>query len=327
MTKKVTALVCGAGGFIGGHLVDRLKAEGRFVVGLDMKQSEFHTNAADDFIICDLRDQSMTAQSFRHKFDEVYHLAADMGGAGYVFTGENDAKIMYNSTQMTLNVLDRCQEMGISQLFYSSSACIYPQENQLDADTPNCAEATAYPANPDSDYGWEKLYGERLFQAFSRNFQMTAKIGRYHNIYGRRGVWQGGLEKSPAALCRKIAMAPDGGSIDIWGDGQQTRSFLHIEDCLSATLRLMRSEFFGPVNIGSEEMISIDQLARLIIGFSGKNLDIQHVPGPLGVRGRNSNNNIIRDKLAWEPSVSLQVGMSDLYNWVQSEVLKANGDY
>ena len=260
-----TALVCGAGGFIGNHLVKRLKNEGFWVRGIDLKNPEFSPTFADDFIIGDLRDPGICRNATDRKFDEVYQLAADMGGAGYVFTGENDADIMHNSALINLNMLEACYKQGISRIFYSSSACIYPEYNQQDPDNPVCSEDSAYPAAPDSDYGWEKLFSERLYLAFRRNYGIEVRIARYHNIFGSEGTWQGGKEKAPAALCRKVSEANDGGEILIWGDGSQTRSFLYIDECLEGTLRLMRSDFTGPVNIGSEEMVSINKLADIIV--------------------------------------------------------------
>src|SRR5690606_10249712 len=287
------ALVGGAGGFIGSHLVKRLKAEGFWVRGVDLKYPEFGPTAADDFIIADLRDQLEVKRAFDQRFDEVYQLAADMGGAAFVFTGEHDADIMHNSATINLNVVDACVKRNIKRIFYSSSACMYPEYNQLDPENPKCSEDSAYPAAPDSEYGWEKLFSERLYLAYHRNYGMEVRIARYHNIFGPEGTWTGGREKAPAAICRKVAEAPDGGEIEIWGDGEQTRSFLYIDECIEGTLRLMRSDFTGPVNIGSEEMVTINQLARMIMEIAGKRLTIRHVPGPQGVRGRNSDNRLI----------------------------------
>jgi nucleoside-diphosphate-sugar epimerase len=254
------------------------------------------------------------------KFDEVYQLAADMGGAGYIFTGENDADIMHNSALINLNVLEACHKRNIKHVYYSSSACMYPEHNQLDPDNPNCVESSAYPANPDSEYGWEKLFSERLYLAFNRNYGMSCRVGRYHNIFGPLGTWQGGKEKAPAAMCRKVAMCPDGGEIEVWGDGKQTRSFLYIDECIDATIRIMRSDILEPINIGSEEMIAINDLAKMAIDISGKNISIRNIPGPEGVRGRNSDNTLIRDYLSWAPSQPLRVGMEKAYKWISAQV-------
>lgn len=315
-----TALVCGAGGFIGGHLVKRLKAEGFWVRGVDLKFHDHVTTPADDYVVGDLREQLFVRSIIDQRFDEVYQLAADMGGAGYIFTGENDANVMQNSATINLNVLEECRKRNISRIFYSSSACMYPEHNQLDPDNPNCSEDSAYPANPDSEYGWEKLFSERLYLAYNRNHGMNCRVARYHNIFGPEGTWRGGKEKAPAAMCRKVACTPDGGAIEVWGDGLQTRSFLYVDECIEATLRLMRSDFEGPVNVGSEEMVTINDLAQMVIGISGKDLKIDNVPGPLGVRGRNSDNRLIREKLEWEPSTSLEAGLRQTYEWISSEV-------
>lgn len=320
MTK--TALVCGAGGFIGGHLVKRLKSEGFWVRGVDLKFNEHAETLADDFVVGDLREQTVVRAVVDRKFDEVYQLAADMGGAGYIFTGENDANVMHNSATINLNVLDACHKRNIKRVFYSSSACMYPEHNQLDPDNPNCAEDSAYPANPDSEYGWEKLFSERLYLAYNRNHGMQNRVARYHNIFGPDGTWDGGKEKAPAAMCRKVAMCEDGGSIDVWGDGLQTRSFLIVDECLEGSTRLLRSEFEGPVNIGSEEMVTINELAEMTIAISGKNITINNIPGPLGVRGRNSDNRLIKERLDWAPSDSLRKGMERTYNWIASEIQK-----
>ena len=318
--KKKQALVMGAGGFIGSHLVARLKGQGYWVRGADLKHPEFSRTVADDFLIGDLRHAATCRRIVDRPFDEVYQLAADMGGAGFVFTGDNDADIMHNSALINLQVLEACRAKKIKRMFYSSSACMYPRYNQTDAKRPVCSEDSAYPADPDSEYGWEKLFSERLYLAFARNHGMQVRIGRYHNIFGPEGVWCGGREKAPAALCRKVACAPDGGAIEIWGDGRQTRSFLYIDECLEGTLRLMRSAFCGPVNIGSEEMVSINQLARMIIAFSGKRLKIRHVRGPQGVRGRNSDNRLIKRKLGWKPSLPLSDGLIRTYEWINGQV-------
>jgi len=320
-----TALVCGAGGFIGSHLVKRLKAEGFWVRGVDLKFPEFGDTAADDFVKGDLRDPSICRAVTDRRFDEVYQLAADMGGAGFVFTGENDADIMHNSALINLNMVEACYKRNISRVFYSSSACMYPEHNQLDPDNPMTAEDSAYPAEPDSEYGWEKLFSERLFLAFHRNYGMDVRVARFHNIFGPEGTWDGGREKAPAALCRKVAETPDGGEIEIWGDGSQTRSFLYIDECLEGVLRLTRSDWVGPVNIGSEEMVSINQLAQMIMDIAGKRLSVRHIPGPTGVRGRNSDNRLIREKLGWAPSEPLVQGLERTYAWIEKQVRAASG--
>jgi len=317
-----TALVCGAGGFIGGHLVKRLKKEGFWVRGVDLKFHEHARTEADDFVIGDLRDQAFVRSVIDRRFDEVYQLAADMGGAGYVFTGTHDADIMHNSAMINLNVLDACHKRNIKRVFYSSSACMYPEHNQLDPDNPNCAEDSAYPANPDSEYGWEKLFSERLYLAYNRNYGMECRVARFHNIFGPEGTWEGGKEKAPAAMCRKVALCPDGGEIEVWGDGQQTRSFLYIDECLEGVLRLTRSDFEGPVNIGSEEMIKINDLAKMAIEISGKNISLRNIPGPVGVRGRNSDNRLIREKLDWAPDAPLREGMEKVYAWIAGEIAR-----
>jgi nucleoside-diphosphate-sugar epimerase len=316
------ALVLGAGGFIGSHLVRRLKSEGFWVRAVDLKYPEFSDTAADDFVIGDLRDQYICRQVVDRRFDEVYQLAADMGGAGYIFTGEHDADVMHNSATINLTALDACYRRNIKNIFYSSSACMYPSHNQEDPDNPNCAEDSAYPANPDSEYGWEKLFSERLYLAYNRNYGMNCRIARFHNIFGPEGTWIGGREKAPAAICRKVASAQNNGTIEIWGDGKQTRSFLYIDDCLEGVVRLMRSSFAGPVNIGSEEMVTINQLAEMVIAISKKRLSITHVPGPMGVRGRRSDNRLIKAKLAWEPTEQLMRGLERTYAWIQKQVVR-----
>ncbi len=319
-----TALVLGGGGFIGSHLVRRLKSEGFWVRAVDLKYPDFSDTDADDFVIGDLRDQYICRQVIDRHFDEVYQLAADMGGAGYIFTGEHDADVMHNSATINLNVLDTCYRRNLKNIFYSSSACMYPSHNQEDPDNPNCAEDSAYPANPDSEYGWEKLFSERLYLAYNRNYGMNCCIARFHNIFGPQGTWTGGREKAPAAICRKVASARDNETIEIWGDGKQTRSFLYIDECLEGVLRLMRSSFTGPVNIGSEEMVTINQLAEMAIRISGKHLSITHVPGPTGVRGRRSDNRLIKEKLGWEPSEKLVRGMEITYAWIDGQLYPNN---
>ena len=320
LKSKPTALVCGAGGFIGSHLVSRLVREGFWVRGVDLKYPSFSDTDADDFVLGDLRDQSLCRQVVDRRFDEVYQLAADMGGAGYIFTGEHDADIMHNSATVNLNLLDAAQKRNIKRVFYSSSACMYPAYNQEDPDNPVCTESSAYPAAPDSEYGWEKLFSERLYLAYNRNHGMVNRVARYHNIFGPQGTWQGGKEKAPAAVCRKVATAGNGGEIEIWGDGSQTRSFLYIDECLEGTLRLTRSDFEGPVNVGSEEMVTIDQLVDLVCDIAGKSLHKNHIPGPTGVRGRNSDNRLIGEKLNWKPSQSLRQGLEKTYSWIEQQV-------
>ena len=341
-TRKV--LVLGAGGFIGSHMVKRLRSEGCWVRGVDLKRPEFSESQANEFIQGDLRDVDFVRRvlefrgvrgNFYHSvpdrlvesFDEIYQFAADMGGAGFVFTGENDADIMHNSVQINLNVLE-CQrkqnerkETNHTKIFYSSSACMYPEHNQLDPDNPDCREESAYPANPDSEYGWEKLFSERLYFAYNRNHGIPVRVARYHNIFGPEGTWDGGREKAPAAICRKVARLPvDGGTIDVWGDGLQTRSFLYIDECIEATRRLMDSDFIGPVNIGSEEMVTINELVDTAAKVSGKVVEKNHIDGPLGVRGRNSNNDVVRRELGWDYSQSLEEGIRKTYKWIQAQI-------
>jgi len=321
MTKTKTALVCGAGGFIGSHLVKKLKQEGFWVRGIDLKSPKFSPTAADDFVIGDLRNQNVVEKILDSQFDEVYQLAADMGGAGYIFTGEHDADVMHNSAQINLHMAHFGVKARIKKIFYSSSACIYPEYNQMDPDNPKCSEDSAYPAAPDSEYGWEKLFSERLFLAFHKNYGLDVKIARFHNIFGPEGTWTGGREKAPAAMCRKVAETADGGEFEMWGDGKQTRSFLYIDECLDGVRRLMDSEFSGPVNIGSEEMVTINQLAQMAMEIGGKKQKIKHISGPLGVRGRNSDNKLIYKKLGWKPSKSLRDGMIKTYKWIEEQVL------
>ena len=328
-----TALVLGGGGFIGGHLARRLKDEGFWVRVVDIKTShEFFTNdeICHEYIEGDLRDPQVVERVIDREFDEVYQLAADMGGAGYIFTGDNDANVMHNSALVNLNVVYYATKAKVRRIFYSSSACMYPEYNQMDPDNPNCEESSAYPANPDSEYGWEKLFSERLFLAFNRNYGLDAKVARYHNIFGPQGTWDGGKEKAPAAMCRKAAEADS--EIEVWGDGAQTRSFMYIDECLEATIRLMRqNEFRGPVNIGSEEMVPINELAQIAIDLSGKDIKINNLDGqdfidkygfpcPLGVRGRNSDNKLYKEKLGWEPSMTLREGMAKTFEWINEQV-------
>ncbi len=316
------ALVCGGGGFIGGHLINQLKSEGYWVRGVDIKENEYDNNNADEFIIGDLRDPLVADEVVTADLTEIYQLAADMGGAGFVFTGTNDAAIMHNSVLCNLNILEAAKNKGVKRIFYSSSACMYPEYNQMDPNNPKCSEESAYPAAPDSEYGWEKLFSERLFLAYQKNHGIEARIARFHNIFGPQGTWDGGREKAPAAVCRKVAMAEDGGSIEIWGDGLQTRSFLIVDECVEGIRRLMNSDFSGPVNLGSEEMISLNDFAKMVIDISGKNLTINNIPGPLGVRGRNSDNHLIQEKLGWAPSTPLRTGVEKTYDWISEQIQK-----
>lgn len=316
------ALICGGGGFIGSHLINRLHEEGYWVRAVDLKKDEYGNDRADDFVLGDLRDPEVCRQVVTSDLDEVYQLAADMGGAGFVFTGDNDADIMHNSALCNINVLEETKNKGVGKIFYSSSACMYPEYNQLDPDNPQCAEDSAYPAAPDSEYGWEKLFSERLYLSYQRNYGLAVKVARFHNIFGPEGIWDGGREKAPAAICRKVAMAKDGDAIEIWGDGEQTRSFLIVDECLEGVRRLMESDFSGPVNIGSDEMISINDFTQMIIDISGKKIQIKHIPGPLGVRGRNSDNRLIREKLDWAPSQPLRVGIEKTYHWIADQVAR-----
>ncbi len=320
MNNKKTAIVCGAGGFIGGHLVNRLKKEGYWVRGVDLKENEYGNTAADDFVLGDLRNPVVCEKLFDRPIDEVYQLAADMGGAGYIFTGEHDAEVMHNSATINLNMCEASRIHGVKKIFYSSSACMYPEYNQLDPNNPKCSEESAYPAAPDSEYGWEKLFSERLYLAYNRNYKMEVRIARFHNIFGPQGTWRGGKEKAPAAVCRKVAESATG-EVEIWGDGKQTRSFLYIDECLEAVRRLMESDFTGPVNIGSEEMIAINDLVKMVAGIAKKDIKIKNIPGPTGVRGRNSDNKLIREKLGWAPSQPLVEGMTKTFNWISSQMM------
>jgi len=338
------ALVLGAGGFIGSHMVKRLRSEGYWVRGVDLKHPEFSTTEANEFVLGDLRDvrfvercvrfsgylgnfYQQIVDKFVEPFDEIYQFAADMGGAGFVFSGENDADIMHNSATINLNVLEaqrhlnEIKEVNKTKIFYSSSACAYPEYAQLTTDNPGLKESDAYPAEPDSEYGWEKLFSERLYFAYHRNHDIPVRVARYHNIFGPEGTWEGGREKAPAAICRKVAELPvNGGEIEVWGDGEQTRSFLIVDECVEATFRLMNSDFIGPVNIGSEEMVTINQLVDTAAKVSGKTVTKKHIDGPLGVRGRNSNNDLIREKLGWNYSMTLEDGISKTYNWILEQV-------
>ena len=317
------AIVLGAGGFIGGHLVKRLKQEGYFVKGIDLKYPEYGDPLADEFIIGDLRDPKIVDFVIDESFNEIYQLAADMGGAGYIFTGEHDADVMHNSAMINLNVADVANKKKVGKVFYSSSACMYPEYNQLDPNNPKTSEDSAYPANPDSEYGWEKLFSERLFLSYNRNYHLNVRIARFHNIFGPEGAWTNGKEKAPAAICRKVAETPEGRNIEIWGDGLQTRSFLYVDECVEGIRRLMESDFTGPVNIGSEEMVSINDFAKMIIELSGKKIGIKNIEGPTGVRGRNSDNHLIYQKLNWKPSDSLMNGIKKTYVWIAEQVASA----
>ena len=316
-------LVAGAGGFIGSHLVNRLKSEGFWVRGVDLKHPEFSPTSADEFIVGDLRSSELAAD-MTHGVAFVYQLAADMGGAGYIFTGENDAAVMHNSSLVNLNVLEAARRHGVDGIFYSSSACVYPARNQGNPDAPDCSEASAYPAEPDSEYGWEKLFSERLYLAYARNYGLSVRIARFHNVFGPEGTWTGGREKVPAAICRKVAEAADGGSIEIWGDGQQTRSFLYVDECIEGIRRLVQSDYSSPVNIGSEEIVSINDLATLVMGIAGKRLTRDHVQGPEGVRGRCSDNRLIREHLGWAPSDRLAEGLVPTYQWISAQVASSS---
>ena len=326
-----TALVLGAGGFIGSHMVKRLREEGFWVRGVDLKYPEYSATEAHEFVKGDLRDINLVTKVIKNpdkeSFDQIYQFAADMGGAGFVFTGDNDAHIMHNSVSINLNLLDQQSKLNNSlnknrtKIFYSGSACMYPEHNQNNPENPNCKEDSAYPANPDSEYGWEKLFSERLYFAYSRNYNIPVRIARYHNIFGPEGTWDGGREKAPAAICRKIASLPNsGGEIDVWGDGYQTRSFLYVDECIEATRRLIESNFSGPVNIGSEEMVSINKLVEITSKVAKKSVVKNHIEGPLGVRGRNSNNDLIREKLNWDYSQTLEEGISKTYKWINEQV-------
>ncbi len=336
---KKNALVLGGGGFIGGHLARRLKSEGFWVRVVDIKKShEFWENEeiCDEYICGDLRNPVLVSEIFDldsdQNFDEVYQLAADMGGAGYIFTGENDANVMHNSALINLNVVHEASIKKIGRIFYSSSACMYPEHNQLDPNNPNCIEHSAYPANPDSEYGWEKLFSERLFLAFNRNYNLDVRVARFHNIFGPQGTWEGGKEKAPAAMCRKVSLSD--GEIEVWGDGLQTRSFLFIDDCLDSILKFMRQDnFLGPVNIGSEEMVTINELAEIAINISNKDVSVKNIEGqefvnkygfecPVGVRGRNSDNKLFYEKMKWQPTLPLSYGMEVTYKWIDEQANK-----
>jgi GDP-D-mannose 3',5'-epimerase len=326
---KKTALVLGAGGFIGSHMVRHLRSEGYWVRGVDVKYPEYSVSEAHSFIQGDLTDFSVAENAVEcngEPFDEIYQFAADMGGAGYIFTGDHDADVMNNSASINLNVLRTVKNLNDrtgknkTTIFYSSSACIYPESIQMDPENPGLRENDAYPAGPDSEYGWEKLFSERLYFAYNRNYNIPVRVARYHNIFGPEGTWTGGREKSPAAICRKVAEVADGGEIEIWGDGEQTRSFLYIDECVEATYRLVQSDFMGPVNIGSEEMVTINQLADIAANVEGKTIIKKHIDGPLGVRGRNSNNDLIREKLGWDYSMTLQEGITRTYNWIKEQM-------
>jgi len=325
MAKMRYALVCGGGGFIGTHLVKRLKREGYWVRAVDLHHPEYSQTEADEFIVGDLRDQSFCRNVTEISFDEIYQLAADMGGAGFIFTGEHDADVMHNSGTINLNMVERARSSNAKRIFYSSSACVYAAYNQVDPENPNCSEDSAYPAAPDSEYGWEKLFSERLYLSFQRNFGLQVRIARFHNIFGPEGAWEGGREKAPAAICRKVAETPEGGEMEMWGDGLQTRSFLYIDECLEGVRRLVDSEFTGPVNIGSDEMVTLNRLANMAMEIAGKRVRIKHIPGPLGVRGRNSDNALIKLKLGWAPTLKLKDGLAKTYRWVAEQLKNKRG--
>jgi len=321
MDKK--AIVIGAGGFIGSHVAKRLKADGYWVRGVDLKAPEFSSSACDEFFIGDCRNPKVVDFIIDQKVDRVFQLAADMGGIGYIGNVDNDADVMRNSASININVADSAQRQKVDQVFFSSSACVYNEYNQVDPENPDCREDTAYPAHPDTEYGWEKLFSERLYMSYNRQYGMRNRVARFHNIFGEHGTWQGGKEKAPAAICRKVAMASDGESIDVWGDGLQTRSFLHIDDCVEGVMRLMDSDFTGPVNIGSDHLISINDLVAMVCDIAGKNLTINHIAGPQGVRGRNSNNDLIREKLNWVPKQDLRSDIEKTYRWIEEQVKAA----
>jgi len=319
-----TALELGAGGFIGSHLVTRLKLEGYWVRGVDIKYPDFSDSTADDFVIADLRDPLKTSvimyAPFQEPFDEVYQLAADMGGAGYINTGDHDADVVHNSMLINLNVLNEAQKKNVKKIFYASSACVYNEHNQLNPENPNCKEDTVYPAQPDSEYGWEKLFSERLYATYNRNYGIDIRVARFHNIFGPEGTFDGGKEKAPAAICRKVAKILTGGEIEVWGDGLQTRSFLYIDEAIEGVRRLMNSDYKEPINIGSEEIISMNRLANLVASLADKNIKIKNIPGPQGVRGRTSDNTLIKEKLGWAPSQPLHVGLTETYKWIASKI-------
>ena len=330
------AVVLGAGGFIGSHMVKRLKKEGFYVIGVDLKNPEFSKTEADEFVVGDLRNPELVSTVIDSNVDELYQFAADMGGAGYIFTGDHDADVMHNSALVNLNVVHECTAKKVKKVFYSSSACMYPEHNQVDPDNPNCTEDSAYPAEPDSEYGWEKLFSERLYLSFNRNYGLNVRIARFHNIFGPEGTWDGGKEKAPAAMCRKVAMSKKGDSIEVWGPGNQTRSFLYIDECIEAVRRLMQSDFMGPVNIGSEEMISINDFAKMAIKVSGRDLGIYNIDGddfvkkyghkcPIGVNGRNSDNTLYLDKIGWKVSHPLIEGMEKTYDWINLQIINGSG--
>ena len=321
MEKKIKkALICGAGGFIGSHMAKRLRKEGYFVKGVDLKNPEFSKTVCDEFIIGDLRLISTWDNLNCQDYDEIYQFAADMGGAGYIFTGEHDADVMSNSALINLNACKYTCKWNIGTIFYSSSACIYPAYNQKDPDDPKCDEKSAYPAEPDSEYGWEKLFSERLYFSYNRNYNLNVRIARFHNIFGPEGTWNSGKEKAPAAICRKVAESKDGDTIEIWGDGKQTRSFLYIDECIDGVRNLMNSEFKGPINIGSDEMVYINKLAEMVMEIAGKKLSMKHIFGPQGVRGRNSDNTLIKEKLGWAPSQPLKDGLKNTYEWINEQI-------
>lgn len=319
-------LVCGGGGFIGSHLVEKLKKQGHYVVVADLHHPYYSISPADEYYIMDLREQENTRKLITSDIDEIYQLAADMGGAGYIFTGEHDADIMHNSCQINLNILDEMVKKKIKKVFYSSSACMYPSYNQTDPNNPTCSEDSAYPANPDSEYGWEKLFSERLYITYAKNYGLDVRIARFHNIFGPRGSWNNGKEKAPAALCRKVAMSDVDGVIDVWGPGTQTRSFLYIDECIEGMLKIMQNNFIMPLNLGSTRMISINNLALLIANLAGKSIKINNIEGPLGVMGRNSDNKLIQEALGWAPKDDLELGLKNTYQWILNQITDEKQD-
>lgn len=327
-----TALVCGAGGFIGSHMVKRLKKEGYWVRGVDLKYPEYDKTEADDFIICDLTNTERTRKVFKRyiklsnhyeSFDLCIQMAADMGGAAYIFSGKNDANVMHNSALINLNVAYFASKYKVGKVLFSSSACAYPQGIQETTDNKGLKESDCFPANPDSPYGWEKIFSEILYDAYARNYGLDIRICRFHNIFGECGTWKGGKEKAPAAVTRKVCEAKDGDEIEIWGDGEQTRSFLYIDEAVEGVMRLIESDYTKPINIGSDEMISINNLAKMAIDISRKKLTIKNVPSnAIGVRGRNSNNDLIKEVLNWSPTHPLRTGMEKLYSWINKQISK-----
>ena len=322
--KKI--LVCGAGGFIGSHLVETLKKQGHYIIGADLKYPLYNKTVADEFYLIDLRNQLDVGKLVTSDINEIYQLAADMGGAGYVFTGEHDADIMHNSVMINLNILNEMQKKGVKNVFYSSSACMYPDHNQTDPNNPLLSEDSAYPANPDSEYGWEKLFSERLYMSYARNYNLRVRIARFLIMFGPLGSWNNGKEKSPAAMCSKVAMCKDGDTIDVWGPGTQTRSFLFIDECIEGIQRIMKSDYDKPINLGSTRMISINNLVLLIAKMNGKNVNIRNIDGPIGVMGRTSDNQLIKEVIGWVPEENLESGLIKTYAWISEQIQKGQED-